>query len=241
MIHYGDGVICDDPSQLAATGQTTFMVFFVIAIALVAVGAVVVVRARRSAGAALLLVAALAFVGLGGGATPASAASPGCASSSVGGTASGLTGTVTLALNGSENLAVSSDGPFTFSTPLVSGASYTVTVATQPAMQTCTVSNGTGTGAGVPVTNVQVVCTTNSYTVGGSVSGLAGTVTLELNGSDTLALSGDGPFTFSTPVVSGGIYTVTVAAQPATQTCAVLNATGVVGGANVTNVQVVCI
>jgi len=156
-------MICDDPSQLADTGQSLVMVLFPVAIALVAVGAVVVFRSRRGAGAALLLVAALAL-GLGGGATPASAASNGCGSSTpqdytVAGSVSGLTGSVALALNGGDDLTVPSNGPFTFSTPVASGATYNVTVATQPATQTCTVSNGSGTVTGANITNVQVVCT----------------------------------------------------------------------------------
>ena len=233
-------MICDDPAQLAATGQSTSLALFVVAIVLIVIGAIVSVRARRGAGVALLLVAVLAGVGLGGGAAPASAANPGCSSSSVGGTVSGLAGTVTITLNGTENLAITSDGSFTFSTPVVSGAGYAVTVTTQPATQTCTVNNATGTAAGTPITTVQVVCTSNSYTVGGTVSGLAGSVMLTLNGSDNLTLVTNGMLTFSTPVVSGGSYSVTVATQPLGQTCTVINGSGIVAGTNITNVQVDC-
>lgn len=156
-------MICDDPSQLAVTGQSMVIVMIVCAIALIAVGAVVVVGAHRRAGVALLLVAALAIVGLGGGVTPASAATDACGSSTpqdytVGGSVSSLTGTVVLTLNGSDNLTLTSNGPFTFSTPVASGATYTVTVATQPATQTCTVTNGSGTVTATNITNVQVAC-----------------------------------------------------------------------------------
>ena len=63
---------------------------------------------------------------------------------SVGGTATGLTGTAVLQDNGGDNLTVTGDGPFTFATPLASGAAYDATVATEPAGQSCTVSGGTG-------------------------------------------------------------------------------------------------
>ena len=41
--------------------------------------------------------------------------------------------------------------------------------------QTCTVTNGTVPAAPTNVTDVAVNCTTNTYTIGGTVSGLAGT------------------------------------------------------------------
>ncbi|MCL7983389.1 MAG: YncE family protein, partial [marine benthic group bacterium] len=63
----------------------------------------------------------------------------------VGGTVSGLTGTVALLNNGGDGLSVSADGGFTFATPLADGAGYAVTVGTQPAGQTCEVASGTGT------------------------------------------------------------------------------------------------
>ena len=40
----------------------------------------------------------------------------------------------------------------------------------------------------------------NTFSVGGSVSGLSGTVVLQDNGGDDLSVSSDGPFTFATPV-----------------------------------------
>ena len=68
--------------------------------------------------------------------------------------------------NGGNDLSVSANGPFTFSTPLASGAAYNVTVKTNPSGQTCTVSNGSGTVASANITNVAVSCTGNSATTG---------------------------------------------------------------------------
>jgi S-formylglutathione hydrolase FrmB len=81
---------------------------------------------------------------------------------SVGGTASGLSGTVVLQDNGGDNVSVSANGSFTFPTSLASGASYNVTVMTYPSGQTCTVANGSGTVASANVTNVAVSCTATS-------------------------------------------------------------------------------
>ena len=81
---------------------------------------------------------------------------------SVGGTVSGLSGTVVLQDNGGDNVSVSANGSFTFPTSLASGASYNVTVKSYPSGQTCTVANGSGTVASANVTNVAVSCTDNS-------------------------------------------------------------------------------
>jgi hypothetical protein len=165
----------------------------------------------------------------------------------IGGTVIGLSGTgLVLQSNGGDNLAISANGSFTFATPVASGQSYAVTVfanPTAPIAQTCTVTNGTGIVGAANVTNVAVTCTTNRYTIGGTVSGLAGTVVLHNNGGDTLAVSANGSFTFATSVLSGQPYAVTVFGHPASpieQTCTVTNGTGMVGSSNITNVQVTC-
>ena len=84
---------------------------------------------------------------------------------SIGGSVSGLSGTVVLQNNGGDDLTVTSNGLFTFSTLLVDGASYNVTVKTNPSGQTCTASSASGTVASGNVTNVAVVCTSNSAPV----------------------------------------------------------------------------
>ena len=157
-----------------------------------------------------------------------------------GGAISGLAGTVVLQNNGGDTQSISTDGAFTFPTPVAEGSPYLVTVKTQPADQTCSVTNGSSTMGAARVTNVAVVCATNTYSAGGTVSGLAGTVVLQNNGSDSLVIAGNGAFSFTTPVAQGGTYSVTVQTQPASQTCTVANGAGTMGGANVTNIAVTC-
>ena len=79
----------------------------------------------------------------------------------VGGSLSGLASNTSVVLqnNGGNNLTVSANGAFTFSTSLATGAAYSVSVLTQPTGQTCTVSSGSGTIASASVTNVAVLCT----------------------------------------------------------------------------------
>jgi trimeric autotransporter adhesin len=160
---------------------------------------------------------------------------------SAGGTVSGLVGSVTLLDNGGDSLAIGSNGAFTFAAPVAQGGTYSVTVQTQPAAQTCTVANGAGTIGGANVANIAVTCSTNAYAAGGTVSGLNGTVTLQNNGTNSTPLSSNGSFTFSTPIAEGSSYNVTVQTQPVEQTCTITNGSGSIGGANVTNVSVNCV
>ncbi|HYB60728.1 MAG TPA: hypothetical protein VEH50_04535 [Methylomirabilota bacterium] len=78
----------------------------------------------------------------------------------IGGVVSGLTGAgLVLQDNGDDNLSVTANGQFTFATALHSGATYDVTVLTQPSnpAQICVVANGSGT-ANANVTTVVVTC-----------------------------------------------------------------------------------
>ena len=352
------------------------------------------------------------------------ASGSGAATYSVGGTVSGLSGTVVLKDNGGDTLSVSSNGSFTFGTQLAQGASYNVTVASYPTGQTCSVTNGSGTMGTAGVSNVAVSCTASSsastasddfarangslgpnwtdmfdgglaissqaavgtngggnsgdmwtadsftsdqfsqvtltgtqltgtqwigaavraqdsgedayvgiyfwdngspelmlflrhnggwsllgsystpplpggtqleltavgntlsfadngvqvigisdgtltggapgiiangtaqaaawsggdasgsgaatYSVGGTVSGLSGTVVLKDNGGDTLSVSSNGSFTFGTQLAQGASYNVTVASYPTGQTCSVTNGSGTMGTAGVSNVAVSC-
>ena len=165
---------------------------------------------------------------------------------SIGGTISGLSGTVVLGDNGGDPLSVGANGTFTFATPVAQGAAFAVTVTTQPSGQTCSVANGSGTVGSANVTNVSVTCGSagggggGAYSIGGTISGLSGTVVLGDNGGDPLSVGANGTFTFATPVAQGAAFAVTVTTQPSGQTCSVANGSGTVGSANVTNVSVTC-
>ena len=173
---------------------------------------------------------------VGGGAT----GSPG-STYAVGGSTSGLSGTVVLQDNGGDDLTVSANGPFAFATKLAGGAAYNVTVKTNPSGQSCSVANGSGTIGSADVTNVSVSCTsTPTYAVGGSVTGLSGTVVLQDNGGDDLSVSANGPFSFATKLAAGGAYNVTVKTNPTGQTCSVADGSGTIAAADVTNVAVTC-
>lgn len=56
---------------------------------------------------------------------------------------------------------MNANGAFTFSSTVANGAAYSVTVQTQSAGQTCSVSGGSGTVSGANITSVSVSCVTN--------------------------------------------------------------------------------
>jgi hypothetical protein len=104
--------------------------------------------------------------------------------------------------------------------------------------QTCTPASPTGTVAGSAVA-VEVACATNHYKVTGVASGLLLAGLSLRSGADALAVDADGVFTFATAIASGDPYAVTTTALPATQACALLGASGTVGGADL-SVTVTC-
>ena len=164
---------------------------------------------------------------------------------SVGGTVSGLTGSVMLTNNGTDNLTVMANGNFVFATGLATGAAYNVSVTTQPSGQTCAVSSPSGTVGSAAVTSVTVTCTAAAvsstyYTIGGTVSGLTGSMVLTNNGGDSLSVAADGAFLFATPLADGAPYSIAVATRPSGQSCALSNGSGTIGGANVSNVTISC-
>jgi hypothetical protein len=199
----------------------------------------------RRAALCILMVMAAGCGGGGGGGT--SSPPPAPKTYKLGGSVGGLSGTLVLRNNGGNDLTVTANGVFTFTNVLNDGSAYAVTVATAPANQNCTVANGSGTIAGANVSSVVVTCITlpppppNTFTVGGAVSGLTGTLVLRNNGADDLSLTGNGNFTFATSLTDLSAYSITVATQPTNQTCTVTNGSGTIAAANVSNIAVNCI
>jgi hypothetical protein len=163
----------------------------------------------------------------------------------VSGTVTGLANgaTVGVQLNLAGNLAVG-NGTFSFVKPLPAGSAYAVSliVGSQPAY-TCTLASGAGV-INAPVTNVAITCTPRAATstLGGTVSGITGTVALYNSATaETITLNQNGSFTFpQQPVAMGAEYFVTVTSQPAGQICSVSNANGFIAPNSATVLGVSC-
>ena len=167
----------------------------------------------------------------------------------VSGTVSGLSGSgLVLVLNDEAQIQIAVDGTFGFiESPLESGSSYEVTIESQPVTpsQLCVVSNGSGTIGDANIEEIEVVCTDNTFRVGGLLSGLAGEgLALTLNDHWELRPEANGDLTFNTAyLLDGAAYDVSVTANPTgpNQTCSIDNGQGVIAGADITSLDVRCV
>ncbi len=78
-----------------------------------------------------------------------------------------------------------------------------------------------------------------THTLGGTVSGLRGTLVLE-NGSSAVTVTENGPFAFPKKLPDGSYYRVRVKTPPRFERCSVTNGEGVVNGTDVSDVAVAC-
>ena len=162
------------------------------------------------------------------------------------GTVTGLTQPgLVLTNNGASDLTVATGTlTFQFADLLNTDAKFDVEVKTQPTETKCTPSSNTGTASSFNTTTVLISCVTNTYSVGGKVSGLSANSGLKLiNGSDILTINdATGVFMLPTKVAFGAPYGVTVLQQPVGKTCTVSNGVGrITTPGDVASVQVSCI
>ncbi|MGJ8664366.1 MAG: FG-GAP repeat protein, partial [Marinicella sp.] len=167
---------------------------------------------------------------------------------SIGVEVSGLTSGNSLILqnNGSDDLTVTENGASFFATTLDDGSAYLVSVNTQPTEpnQTCVVSSPMGNLNGGDV-GLMVTCSTNQYSVGGMVSGLAtgNFVTLSMNGGfEYLVVDGNSYFEFNHSLEDESSYSITVFNNPTSpnQTCDVTNGVGTLMGGDVIDIEIDC-
>jgi uncharacterized delta-60 repeat protein len=87
------------------------------------------------------------------------------------------------------------------------------------------------------------VAVTPTFTLAGTVSGLSGSgLVLQTNTGDRVTPAANGAFAFTTPLLNGAAYSVSVATQPGNpaQVCTLTNGSGTIAAANVTNILVAC-
>jgi hypothetical protein len=159
----------------------------------------------------------------------------------LGGTVAGLAAAGLVLGDGNDTYSVPPNATsFTMPTAVASGSPYAVSVQTQPAGLTCTVSGGTGTMPAGAVTTVGVTCAPVSYTLGGSISGLTTSGLVLSDGVDSLSVSANATqFSMPNALAYGSSYAVTIQAQPSRGDCQIAHGTGTVTG-EVGTVQVSC-
>ncbi len=95
-------------------------------------------------------------------------------------------------------------------------------------------------GGSSSTTSTPAAATT--YTIGGTVSGLASgtSFTIQNNGTDSQLISSNGAYTFATALANGTSYVVSVSNQPTLQYCVVTNGSGTLAGSNIINANIAC-
>jgi hypothetical protein len=203
-------------------------------------------------------VSALAALTLAGALT----ACGGKAQYTVQGSISGLTTSGLEISNGGEVLKpAASATSFAFSKQIDYGDAYNIAVDKSPDYYTCSVSGGSGTAGYTVSIAAAVSCSPIAYGLTGEYEGLvsventvptdgttpvavANTVTL-INGSTggaiqvSSATGSTGTFTLAS-LPNGGVYSVSILTQPKNLTCTLQNAVGVIRGAAVSNLKLVC-
>jgi len=185
---------------------------------------------------------------------------PGSNSINIGGKITGLGSgkTVTLELNGNKTTLLTEDKLFqVYFTNHPKSTNYELTVKETTGDILCSIQNSIGI-AETDITNADVTCTLANpppppaifYTVGGTVTGLTGSITLSMSGSvsQTKTISTNGSYTFDTSLPENGNYTVSISVHSNTSFCYFPNANANhnaaqngIATSNVTNVDVSCV
>jgi len=163
----------------------------------------------------------------------------------IGGSVSGLIGTGLVLANGSDRATITANGAFQFRNELPSGTRYNISVATQPIGQQCSITNHDAVVGSAAVNNITVSCSDSLFTLGGMITGLAGSgLELQNNGGDNRVIDrSESTYSFARTFTSGTAYNVTVLRHPTSpaQYCEATNATGSIVNSNITSVAINCI
>lgn len=110
--------------------------------------------------------------------------------------------------NGMNDLAITNNGIFSFLQTLQPDDTYNVTVSSQPSVQICSVTNGSGTVGNNDITNVSVSCSVITFTINanagpnGSINP-SGAVTVNSGGSQTFTASPAGGYAVNQWILDG--------------------------------------
>lgn len=144
--------------------------------------------------------------------------------------------------NGGDELLVTGSGTATFKTLMEPDAAFNVSIKTTPDGTECKLANNTGKINYYSYQQTVVTCTPKTYELGGEVSNLTTSGLVLANGPLTVAVPANSTrWEFATKINNLAPYGVTILSQPAGQTCALANASGVMPLAQkVANVNVTC-
>ncbi len=130
---------------------------------------------------------------------------------------------------------------FSFATATLNSTMDLLSVSAQPSGYSCILASNLATIKAGNVSGLSITCSKNSYTIGGTISGLTTNgLTLGNNDSSLTVTSQATVFTFANPTASSSRYSVTVTSQPTGYFCSVANGSGTVIASNVSNIEIIC-
>lgn len=180
-------------------------------------------------------------------ATLAACGGSGSGNMTLGGAVVGLTKPDLSVSNGGVILPIpANSATFYFTELIAADQNFDIEIAHQPTGAKCTIANNKNKANVYTVSQTVVTCVTDTYALGGTVSGLHGTGLVVANGNNNAPVlpptvaGADVDFTFPLLVADGANYGVTILGQPTGQTCSVGNPTGVMPAGEFHKLAIVC-
>jgi hypothetical protein len=81
---------------------------------------------------------------------------------------------------------------------------------------------------------------TPTFSIGGTVVGLSGELTMQLNQNESFVITNNGDFFFATKLKKDAAYDTSIVVQPVGQLCNLTQGSGIVASKDVTSVQILC-
>ena len=125
-----------------------------------------------------------------------------------------------ILLNDGERLPVSAgQSQFVFTKLIKTDDRYDISIAQQPKGAVCKITNGSGKATSYSASTAVVSCTTNSYPLSGTITGLtADDLILAIGSTLTSPLKDSSAYTFER-IDDGIAYNISISRYPAGQTC----------------------
>ena len=125
-----------------------------------------------------------------------------------------------ILLNNGESLPVpAGQTQFVFTKLIKTDDRYDITIAQQPKGAVCSITNGSGKATSYSVSTASVTCTTNTYPLKGTITGLtAGGLRLVMGPTGTSPLAGITSYEFAS-VADGAPYSISILTQPTGLKC----------------------
>jgi len=125
-----------------------------------------------------------------------------------------------ILMNNGESLPVpAGQTSFVFTKLAKTDDHYDITIAQQPKGAVCSITNGSGKATSYTVSTAVVICTTNTYPLSGTITGLtAGGLHLVMGPNGTSPLAGVSSYEFPS-VADGAAYGISILTQPTGLMC----------------------